>query len=263
MELNKIYNQDCMEYMKTLPNECVDLIVADPPYYEICGEFDFVFKDAEEYLDWCKNWILEAKRILKTDGTLVIWGKIGHGLGMCFPKLAIWLEDNNDFIVQDWITQRNTRGRGNKRGYMSAREELLFLTKTNNFTLNIAYTEEKSNRKDMGFDGKPRKNKYKRCSNVWCDIAEASQSSKQRFKLENGERFPTVKAEKLCHRIINTHSNENDVVYIPFAGSGSEIVSCIKNNRNYIATETNKEYIDEIINKRIENTYEELNKEVC
>lgn len=243
----------CIEYMKTLPDECIDLIIADPPYFEICGEFDFVFKTQQEYIEWCKEWILECKRILKLNGSMLIWGKIGHEIGMSFPKLAIWIEDNNDFIVQDWITQRNSRGRGTKKGYMSAREELLFLTKSSNFTFNTAYTIEKSNRKDLGYDGKPRKNEYKRCSNVWCDIAEASQSSKQRFKLNDGSSFPTVKALGLCNRIINAHSNPNDVVYIPFAGSGSEIVSCIMNDRNYIATEINNQYIEEIIKPRIEN----------
>ena len=44
-----------------------------------------------------------------------------------------------------------------------------------------------------------------------------------------------------------------DLVYIPFAGSGSEIMSCIINNRNWIATELNREYIDEIILPRINN----------
>lgn len=252
MELNKIYNIDCLEYMKNLPDECIDLIIADPPYFEICGEFDFIWNNKEEYIEWCKEWILECKRILKPNGTLMLWGKIGHQIGMAFPKIAIWIEDNNIFTVQDWITQRNSRGRGTRKGYMSAREELLFLTKSKEYTLNTAYTEEKSNRKDLGYDGKPRKNEYKRCSNVWCDIAEASQSSKQRFKLSDGINFPTVKALKLCDRIIQTHSNEGDVVYIPFGGSGSEIISCINNNRQWVATELNKQYIEEIINKRIE-----------
>lgn len=54
-----------------------------------------------------------------------------------------------------------------------------------------------------------------------------------------------------CERIIKALSNENDIVYIPFAGSGSEIESCIINNRQWIATELNKDYIDEIIIPRI------------
>ena len=53
--------------------------------------------------------------------------------------------------------------------------------------------------------------------------------------------------------MIKASSNEGDLVYIPFAGSGSEIESCIKNNRNWIATELNEEYINEIILPRIQN----------
>lgn len=53
------------------------------------------------------------------------------------------------------------------------------------------------------------------------------------------------------YRIIQSSSNENDLVYIPFAGSGSEILSCINNKRNWLATELNKEYIDDIIIPRI------------
>lgn len=251
LELNKIYNQDCIQFMKTLPDNYIDLIVADPPYFEICGDFDFVFKDLDDYLSWCKKWITECYRILKDTGTIYLWGAIGYNKGYPLFKIADWIENNKLFIVQNWITQRNSRGRGTKKGYMTAREELLYMTKTNNYIWNTAYTEEKSNRKDLGFDGKPRKNEFKRCSDVWIDIAEASQSSKERFQLSGGNSFPTVKAQKLCNRIIQSSSNENDVVYIPFAGSGSEIVSCINNKRNWLATELNKEYIDDIIIPRI------------
>lgn len=90
---------------------------------------------------------------------------------------------------------------------------------------------------------------------MWIDITEASQSSKERFKLKSGKTFPTVKAQKLCDRIINASSNEDDLVYIPFAGSGSEVISCIRNNRKWLATEINVGYIDEIIKPRIEEVY--------
>ena len=56
----------------------------------------------------------------------------------------------------------------------------------------------------------------------------------------------------ICDKIIKLGSNPDDLVYIPFAGSGSEIVSCINNNRNYIATELNNNYIEEIIKPRID-----------
>lgn len=253
MNMNKIYNKDCIEFMNTLPDKCIDLIIADPPYFKIKGDFDFIWDSVEEYIEWCKKWTLECNRILKDNGSFYIYGVMGYNNGFPLVKIIDYLENNTDLKVINWITQKNSRGRGTTKGYMKAREELVYMTKGKEYTWNTVYTEEKTNRKDLGFNGKPRKNEFKRCSDVWIDITEASQSSKQRFKLKNGTNFPTVKALKLCDRIINASSNEGDLVYIPFAGSGSEIVSCINNNRNYLATEINKSYIDDIIIPRIKN----------
>lgn len=75
LQLNQIINQDCITYMRTLPNECVDLIIADPPYFEIVKDkWDNQWKSKEEYIEWCKEWILECRRILKPTGTFYLWG---------------------------------------------------------------------------------------------------------------------------------------------------------------------------------------------
>ena len=63
----------------------------------------------------------------------------------------------------------------------------------------------------------------------------------------------TQKPMDITERIIKASSNEGNLVYIPFAGSGSEIVGCINNNRNFLATEISKEYIDNIIKLRLHN----------
>lgn len=235
IDLIKLYNCDCLKYLKTVQDNTFNLIVADPPYYRIKGDFDFVWKTEQEYLDWMEQCLNEFKRTLKDTGTLMLWGGLGKNQ-ITFCRVAILIEDKQLFQRQNWITQRNTRGIGTQKNYMSAREDLLFLTKSDEYTFNVPYLEEKSTRKDLGANGKPRKNTHKRVSNVWYDIAEASQSSKERCA------HPTVKALKLCDRIIQTHSNENDLVYVPFAGSGSEMISAKNNNRSCIGTEISKEY---------------------
>lgn len=239
--------------MRSIPNNYIDLVIADPPYFEIFGSFDYEWEDVNQYISWCKDWLNESKRILKNTGSIYMWGKIGYGKGFALMKIADWIESSNIFIIINWITQRNTRGRGVKRGFVDAREELLFMSKSTDYVWNNSYTNIPTNRNDLGANGKPRKNKYKRCTDVWIDISEASQSSKQRFKDNAGSSFPTVKSTILCERIINASSNTNDIIYIPFAGSGSEIVSCINLRRNWIATEKNKTYIEEIILPRINN----------
>ena len=75
IELNKIYNMDCIEYMRTLPNEYVDLIIADPPYYKAINEkWDKQWKTEEEYLEWTKKWFDECVRILKPTGVFYCYG---------------------------------------------------------------------------------------------------------------------------------------------------------------------------------------------
>tara|TARA_B100000073_G_scaffold346150_1_gene356861 strand:- start:1606 stop:2409 length:804 start_codon:yes stop_codon:yes gene_type:complete len=258
MELKNTLNDkyiltDFMEYVKKQEDNSFDLVIADPPYFQIKGDFDFKWKTPQEYLDFCREWLLECKRVLKPNGTLIIWGSVGEKQ-ITFARLAIMIEDENLFYRRNWVTQSNTRGIGAKTNYMSAREDFLFLVNNEkDFTFNIPYKEEASKRKDLGANGKPRTNKFKRVSNVWSDITEASQSSLERSS------HPTIKAIKLCDRLIRTHSNEGDKVLIPFGGSGSEFISAVNNNRRVIATEIDKKYYDdaqEKIIKFINNIYD-------
>jgi site-specific DNA-methyltransferase (adenine-specific) len=235
LPIGQLIHGDCLEVMATLPDESIDLIIADPPYFQIKGDFDFQWKTRTDYLDWMREVLLACHRVLKTTGTLILWNSVGQREIM-MARLAVMIEDEEIFLRQGWITQRNTRGIGNQRNYMACREDFLFLTKSGNYTFNVPYTEERSTRKDTGANGKPRKNAFKRVSNVWCDITEASQSSIERCN------HPTVKAFSLCNRLIQTHSNEGETVFIPFAGSGSEIISARNNHRKVIASEKSDIY---------------------
>lgn len=251
-KINKIYNQDCIEYMKTLPDECIDLIIADPPYYKIVNEkWDKQWKTEDEYLEWCRTWTKECYRILKQNGNFYVWGSIGKHKEHQFLKYIIQTEDI--FLFKDWITWKKQKGRGSRKGFMWIREELVSFVKNKNHTINTPYLDEIAKN-----HGRLSKNKinYKRCGNVWIDINEVSVGNLIHTEKVN---HPTQKPLKACDRIIQTSSNENDLVYIPFAGSGSEIISCILNNRRYLATETNKDYIDNIIIPRVKDI---INKEV-
>ena len=204
MFTNYIYCGDCIDLCKHLDDQFVDLIISYPPYFKIKGDFDFTWETVDEYIEWCKLWILEFKRILKPTGSFYLWGAIEYNRCFALPKIANWIESNGVFTIKNWITQRNTRGYANCKSYMKSREELLFMvhnSSTTIYTWNTPYLEEKSNRKDLGSNNKLRKNSNKRCSDVWFDISEASPSSKQRFKTTDNVRFPTVKALKLCDRI--------------------------------------------------------------
>jgi len=72
MEINTIYNSDWMN--NGLPDQSVDLIIADPPYFEVKGDFDFIWDSFDDYLKDVEKWAIECKRVLKDNGTLFWYG---------------------------------------------------------------------------------------------------------------------------------------------------------------------------------------------
>ena len=72
MELNRVHNIDFLN--NDLPDKCANLIIADPPYFETKGDFDFVWKTFDHYLSDVEKWAIECKRLLAENGTLYWFG---------------------------------------------------------------------------------------------------------------------------------------------------------------------------------------------
>lgn len=249
MKLNSIFNEDCITFLKELENNSIDLIIADPPYYKVVkNDWDNKWSSEEEYLNWCRKWISESIRVLKPNGNIVIWGQLGEKY-ITYARLLIILEDEfKELKRKNIITVKRTKGQGTNSNFMTNREEFVWLTKANKkeYTFNKQYTTETKN--NYGYKNNKEKPNFKVAGNVWCDIVFPWFNSKTEPYLNTAQK-PLL----ACDRIINALSNKGDIIYIPFAGSGSEIVSCIKNNRYYLATELNNDYIENIIKNRINN----------
>ena len=75
MELNKIYNEDYVTYMKSLPDNSIDLIIADPPYFRVLKQENWdKFKNFEEYMKWSESYLIECIKKLRLSGTLLLYG---------------------------------------------------------------------------------------------------------------------------------------------------------------------------------------------
>ena len=299
MELNKIYNIDCTEYMRTLPNECVDLIIADPPYYKAVNEkWDKQWKTEEDYLEWTKQWFNECVRILKSTGVFYCYGNFD-----ILSKQKVLIFDKQLNFRQNITLSKGLRaiaGRtSNKlRMFPTTSEYLLYYVKQDEFfetpfsrimkqkmrELNL--TQADISKLELSKNGKPTGWVHNKLKGIQIPTEEQWLKICKLFNIKNeydtlvkqykNERYifnlpvgvtdvwdftpdkiryghKTQKPQDITDRIIKASSNENDLIYIPFAGSGSEIVSCIKNNRNYIATELNNDYIENIIIRRIKN----------
>jgi len=252
IELNKIYNEDCLKTMKRFEIgkdgfEGFDLIIADPPYFNIRGDFDYQWKEVNEYINWCNQWINECKRILKNNASMYI-----YTTDLSQPqsiKLLNLLNDDKDLdIVNTIIWYYGNAPTMRTKHYLYRYDTLIFVIKgkkeEKKYTFNL---EGKDVRMPHATKDKRNSPLGKLPVNVWYDIPAIKGNYKERTV------HPTQKPIKICNRIINVSSNEGDLVYIPFAGSGSEIVSCINNQRNYIASEINAEYINKTIIPRIHN----------
>ena len=133
----------------------------------------------------------------------------------------------------------------------------MWFSKTNNFTYHQIREPYKSTKR--------LKNKITKNGKVWIPNPNGKHAGDVwLFPVLAGKRFekervdhPTQKPLSICNRIVKHFSNEGETILIPFAGSGSECVACLQNNRGFIGIEINDKYLP-IINQRLDQARDEL-----
>jgi len=258
LEINKIYNMDCVEGMKLLPNECIDLTVTSPPYDNL-----------RIYNGNIKQWSFEkfqaiAKELYRVtkQGGVVVWvvGDAtvkGSETGTSFRQ-ALHFKEIGFNLHDTMIYHKNnpTPMKGNR--YQQSFEYMFILSKGKVDTFHPLTTLKKymENRKNKQYNkkvnGEQTVREYKATStertikNIWTYNVGLHHTSSDREAFKHPAIFP----EQLAEDHILTWSNERDIVLDPFMGSGTTAKMALLNNRNYIGFEISKEYC-EIANERI------------
>jgi site-specific DNA-methyltransferase (adenine-specific) len=220
-----LYNQDCLEFMKTLDDNSIQFIMADPPYLiseENSSKYRLLNEEWDKGEEIIYDCIKEFKRILKRGGSLIIWYDVWK---VSYVKECLEQNKFKQIRLVEWLKKNSPPIASNNSYLPNAKEYFVYGAK------NTSYLKQW----------------FKAPFNASYDkgVYEYSISGKSRI-------HPTEKPYKLMEEIILKHTNDNDLVYIPFAGRGVDLEVCIKNNRQWIATEISKEYCDNI-EKRIEN----------
>ena len=128
MDTNIIHNMDCLGGMKELPDNSVDLVIADPPYYKIKSEdWDNQWKTFEDYLDWVEKVSLEIKRVMKDNGSFYIFGD-DHRIAYIQVRLDKHFTFLNHLV---WFKINNLPVKSimNNRKYSCMSERILFYSK--------------------------------------------------------------------------------------------------------------------------------------
>ena len=307
--MNKIYHSNFLN--NNLPDKCAQLIIADPPYFEVKGSFDFIWKSFDDYLKDVEKWAIECKRLLADNGTLfwygsskriayaqiifdkhfnlinnLVWNK-GSFMGLeeseglrsfapCTERVLMYGSQAQDTtglkeVEMEYVAPRNPfalelrkarllkgvsinqvaeygKFYGNvnhggavtnwERGYNVPQKEQWKILCEN---LPIERTEYESLRTEYESLRRPFENAFK--------LQEIMNFSNEATKTGTKYNHETVKPETLTRALILTCSRPNDLVLVPFSGSGTECAMAAKENRNFIGFDIEKKYV-EMGNKR-------------
>jgi len=234
-----IHEGDCVELLGTLPTASARLIIADPPY-NLGPTFgvDREWIRSDDWLPWCETWLRECSRLLTDDGSIFVYGihhYIGYvqallyELGLKYRRLIIWNYENG------WSRSTKTLA--------THYEPILWFSKTEDFYYRPIREPYKSTER--------LKHPIRKGGRVWTPHPDGRLAGDVwRFPVLAGRRFkdekvdhPTQKPLSLTDRIVTHFSEVNDLVVIPFAGSGTECVSAQSNGRRFWASELNPSFV--------------------
>ena len=241
MELNKIYNEECLEGMKKIPDKSVDMILCDLPYGTTRNKWDSVIP-----LD--KLWE-QYNRIIKDNGAIVLTAQT--------PFDKVLGTSNLKMLKYEWIWEKTTAtGWFNaKKMPMKAHENILVFYKK----LPVYNYEKTKGHKPMNsytkrVDVINKSTTYGKVKKDMSGGGETERYPRSVIKFSTDKQkstiHPTQKPVALFEYLIKTYTNENETVLDNCMGSGTTAIAAINTNRNYIGFELDKKYC-ELANNRI------------
>ena len=237
MELNKIYNVDCLEGMKKIEDNSVDLIITDPPYEHIKGgmkskKYNVGTWKSDSYMNEKMSDFKKEDIFNFLDVSITKMKKVNMYIFCSKLQLAHYFDYLNknkklkyDLLVWDKSSDDDKYSMKSSKFFTQDIEYIIRIYESG-VSLNKVWNEERT-KSDSRYYMK-----------------------RQKFKQPKG-KHGTMKPVELIERFIELSSNENDIVLDPFMGSGTTAVACINTSRNYIGFEISEEYC-ELANDRIQ-----------
>ena len=247
--MNKIYNQDCIDGMKAIPDGKIDLVVTDPPFAinfkakkanynrtasRVLSGYNEITK--ENYYEFTLNWMSQCFRILKESGGMYVfsgWNNLADILN------AI---EEIGFITVNHIIWKYQFGVVTNRKFVTSHYHCLYICKNDKKRKFFPY--ERFSKEEKNNQG--RSLHYKDKEDVW-EI--------KREYWTGDEKTPTKLPAEIIKKILQYSSEEGDLVFDPFLGSGQTAVVSKLLKRNYIGFEIVKEYFDFISKRLKSNSY--------
>ena len=285
-----LHNKDCLEFLRSLDDNSIDLVVTDPPYFEIVkNDWDNQWSSESEYLEWCREWTAECVRVLKPERCLYVWGTTKTDTFLKY-KLNV-LNTFEEMDYQSWVIWAYDWGGRTKKNFPRKHEDLLMYSKGKSFLFNAEdimveravktnmNIQRKMNLLEKKFDNKKfsdkdlhswKKYKYDTKSDENL-LTEMDNLRKKNTKFAKGKIptdvwtknnhttskeycgwHPTQKPISLLKRIILANTNEGDTVLDCFSGTGSTMIASELSGRDFVGCEIDREYYEKSLERKKE-----------
>ncbi|MCW3976848.1 MAG: site-specific DNA-methyltransferase [Candidatus Bathyarchaeota archaeon] len=286
--MNEIKQCDVMDYLAGLPNNSVDLVLTDPPYfigYDGGKGWDSQWKSEEEYLAWCDLWTQECLRVLKPNRMMIVWGTLKTETSIKYKlQTSAYLSKTYDGVPQNEIVWGYNWGGRTKKNFARKHEYAWCWSKGTDFLFND---------EDIRVPRKVKKNMNleKKLMKAYLDsFEEGKKPSRQemlRYKKEHVDPqtlfkkgtiptciwtknnhttskdyigwHPTTKNIDILTRMIKAYTNPGDVVLDVFMGSAATAVAALRTGRSYLGCENDEEYFN-MSNERIKKVLDNLHE---
>lgn len=245
IELNRIYNEDCLEGMKRIPDGSVDCIICDLPYGTTQCKWDNI-------IPFDRLWE-QYKRITKTNGAIVLFA--------AEPFASYLRLSNLSWYKYDWVwNKKHPVGQLNAKKQPLRQHENICVFYKKQCKYHPVMHKNRLSRTFIGEVGKSQKasDNYGKQYDYISNITENSLSYprsiiEQTSVIGNSTEkvaHPTQKPVSLIEYLVKTYSDEGDTILDNCMGSGTTAIACLNTNRNYIGFELDKDYYD-LSTKRI------------
>ncbi|MEO0561217.1 MAG: site-specific DNA-methyltransferase [Chloroflexota bacterium] len=239
--MDEVVHQAVEDVLPHLPRGFVDLMIIDPPYNltKQYASSTFHQLDAAAYVAWMRGWFDGLMGLLKPTATVYVCAD-WRTSSLVYPILGDYL------TVRNRITWEREKGRGARRNWKNASEDIWFATVGDNYTFHVDRVKLKRRVRApyRTVKGRPKdwvettrgKFRLTHPSNLWTDISVPF------WSMPENTEHPTQKPEKLVAKLVLASSNPGDVVFDPFAGSGTTAVVAKKLGRRFVAVEREQRY---------------------
>lgn len=230
--------EDCLQLLKSLPDNSIGLILLDPPYNLDLADWDTY----SNYIEWAAKWLDEAYRVLSKNGNMIVFGgtQFQDARSGDLIEIIYHCRHHTKFRLVNTIIWYYKNGMSAHRYFANRHEELIWLTKTDKYYFDLDSVRVKYGEKELELALRDKRlipenvMKGKNPTNVW-EIGRLNGNSLERVG------HPTQKPLEIVRRLVRSLSYPDSIVLDFFAGSGTTGRVCVEEKRNCIMCDKDPE----------------------